>query len=83
MDYDPTDPSSYSAEAEFFFRLGIFDSMKQSMDRGRRLKNQTQKMDWTARTYFLFTGNEEEYSALCKKAFALDEKALNYQLGVF
>jgi hypothetical protein len=50
---------------------------------GRRLKNKMAGMDWVARTYYLFSGNEEEHTALCKKAFALDEKAFNYQMGVF
>ncbi len=81
--YDPAEPTNYSSEAEIFFKLGLLDSMKNSIDRGRRLKNKMAGMDWVARTYYLFSGNEEEHTALCKKAFALDEKAFNYQMGVF
>ena len=83
IEYDPAEPSNYSAEADIFFKVGLLDSMKNSIDRVRRMKKNIPAIDWTARTYYLFAGNEEEHNALCRKAFALDEKALNYQLGIF
>jgi protein kinase/serine/threonine-protein kinase len=81
--YDPADPANYSSEANIFFKLGLLDSMKNSIDRARRMKNKTTAMDWSARTYYLFSGNEEEYTSLCKKAFALDEKLFNSQMVIF
>jgi tetratricopeptide (TPR) repeat protein len=83
IEHDPSEPSNYSSEADIFFKLGLLDSMKNSIERARRMNKNTSVMDWTARTYYMFAGNEEEYDALCRKAFALDEKALNYQLGIF
>jgi TolB-like protein/class 3 adenylate cyclase len=80
--YDPAEPSNYSSEAGIFFKLGLLDSMKSYIDRARRL-NKSGDMDWDARNYYLFTGNEEEYIALCKKAFALDEEAFNTQMAIF
>ncbi|MFN2458767.1 MAG: adenylate/guanylate cyclase domain-containing protein [Chitinophagaceae bacterium] len=81
--YDPAEPSNYSSEAGIFYKLGMLDSMKKCIDKARRLKNKSTDMDWEARNYYLFTGNEEEYIALCKKAFALDEKAFNTQMSIF
>ena len=81
--YDPAEPANYSSAAEIFFKLGLLDSMKNSIDRVRRMNNKTPVMDWAARGYYLFSGNEEEYTSLCKKAFALDEKAFNTQMGIF
>jgi hypothetical protein len=81
--YDPAEPANYSSEADIFFKLRLLDSMKNSIDRARRMKNKTSGMDWAARTYYLFSGNEEEYTSLCKKAFALDEKGFNHQMVVF
>jgi TolB-like protein len=83
IEYDPAEPANYSSEADIFFKLGLLDSMKNSIDRARRMKNKMPGMDWSARTYYIFSGNEEEYTTLCKKAFALDEKAFNYQMGIF
>jgi tetratricopeptide (TPR) repeat protein len=83
IDYDPAEPGNYSAEADIFLKVGLLDSMKNSFDRTRRMKNKTTGMDWSARNYYLFSGNEEEYTTLCKKAFALDEKAFNHQMVVF
>lgn len=81
--YDPAEPSNYSSKAGIFFKLGMLNSMKNCIDKARRLKNKSTDMDWEARNYYLFTGNEEEYIALCKKAFALDEKAFNTQMAIF
>ncbi len=61
----------------------MLDSMKNCIDKARRLRNSSVDMDWEAHIYYLFTGNEKEYIALCKKAFVLDEKAFNSQMAVF
>ena len=81
--YDPAEPANYAVEAQIFSTLGLIDSMKNSIYRSRRMKNRISGMDWSARTYYLFSGNEEEYTSLCKKAFALDEKGFNHQMVIF
>ncbi len=83
IEFDPAEASNYTSEADIFFKLGLLDSMKNSIDRARRMKKDIPGIDWSVRTYYLFSGNEEEYTILCKEAFALDEKALNYQKGIF
>jgi len=83
MEYDPAEPAYYSSEAWVYYSLGLLDSMKNCIDRARRINSESSAIDGAALNYYWFTGNYEEYLSLCKKLFALDEKEYANNIGMF
>ncbi|HET6768740.1 MAG TPA: adenylate/guanylate cyclase domain-containing protein [Chitinophagaceae bacterium] len=83
MEHDPVEPYYYAAEAFLYLKLQMLDSLKNCIDRARRLKLESPELDQLAILYYLNTGKYEEYSVLCKQIFALDEKEYALNIGIF
>jgi TolB-like protein len=82
MEYDRAEPAYYVSEALLYFKLGLLDSMKNCIDRARRINSESSGQDYPAFLYYLFTGNYQEYKNLTKKFSILDEKEYALSMGI-
>jgi len=81
--YDPSELGYYAAKGFIFFNLGMLDSLKNTIDRARRIKNVSADIDELTLDYYAVTRKQDEYIKLSKKIFALDEKEFAYNMGIF
>ena len=58
---DPSEPGNYASKGFIYSNLGMLDSLKNTIDRARRIKNASADIDVLALIYYTFTRKQDEY----------------------
>jgi len=60
-EFDPSEPGNYASKGFIYSNLGMLDSLKNTIDRARRIKNASADIDVLALIYYTFTRKQDEY----------------------